>query len=70
MPKDPRPGDEVWSNSSGGRSVGRVEERLTAPTAIKGHKVSASPENPEFLVRSARSGKVAAHKAEALTKDR
>jgi hypothetical protein len=70
MSKDPRPGDKVSWNSSGGHSVGRVEKKMTAPTAIKGHKVAASPRNPEYLVRSEKSGKVAAHKAEALKKER
>ena len=35
---------------------------------IKGHHVAASPENPEYLVRSDRTGQVAAHKREALRK--
>ncbi len=66
MPKEPKTGDKVSWESSGGHSVGRVEKKLTSPTAIKGHKVAASREDPEFLVRSDKSGKVAAHKAEAL----
>ena len=35
---------------------------------INGHKVAASPENPEYVVRSDKSGAIAAHKPEALTK--
>ena len=42
-------------------------KKLTQPTAIKGHKVAASKDNPEFLVETG-EGKRAAHKAEALTK--
>ena len=34
---------------------------------IKGHKVAASMDNPEYLVETD-EGKWAAHKAEALTK--
>ena len=34
---------------------------------IKGHKVAASRDNPEYLVETS-EGKRAAHKAEALTK--
>jgi hypothetical protein len=34
---------------------------------IKGHKVAASAEKPEFLVETD-EGKQAAHRAEALTK--
>jgi hypothetical protein len=71
MAKDePKPGDKVSWNSSGGHSVGHVEKKLTSPTAIKGHKVAASRDNPEFLVKSDKSGKLAAHKADALKKEK
>jgi DUF2945 family protein len=53
-------GDKVAWRSSGGGSVGRVERKLTSPGKIKGHEVA------EFLVRSDKSGKVAAHKPSAL----
>ena len=59
-------GDKVAWASSGGESVGRVEARLTAPGRIEGHEVAASADNPEYLVRSEKSGKVAAHKPTAL----
>jgi Hypervirulence associated proteins TUDOR domain len=70
MAKSVKPGDRVAWASSGGGSVGRVEKKLTSPGKIKGHKIAASPDNPEFLVRSAKSGKVAAHKSSALRKVR
>jgi hypothetical protein len=59
-------GDRVAWRSSGGGSVGRVERQLTTPAKIKGHKIAASEDNPEFLVRSDKSGKIAAHKPAAL----
>jgi Hypervirulence associated proteins TUDOR domain len=59
-------GDRVAWRSSVGGSVGRVERKLTSPGKIKGHVVAASENNPEFLVRSDKSGKVAAHKPSAL----
>jgi hypothetical protein len=68
MASEPKPGDKVKWNSSQGEVVGKVEKKLTAPTKIKTHKVEASPEKPEFLVRSDKTGAVAAHKAEALKK--
>ncbi|MGN6357933.1 MAG: DUF2945 domain-containing protein [Novosphingobium sp.] len=43
----------------------RNQERRTR---IKGHKVAASPDNPEFIVETA-EGKRAAHKPGALRKD-
>jgi hypothetical protein len=61
-------GDRVEWNTSQGKTSGTVEKKLTAPRKIKGHQVSASKENPEFLVKSATSGKVAAHQPEALKK--
>ena len=59
-------GDRVAWRSSGGGSVGRVERKLTSPGKIKGHEIAASEDNPEFLVRSEKSGKIAAHKPSAL----
>jgi Hypervirulence associated proteins TUDOR domain len=66
MAKPLKAGDKVAWDSSGGGSVGRVERKLTSPVKIKGHEVAASKDNPEFLVRSEKSGKVAAHKPGAL----
>jgi plastocyanin len=61
-------GDSVEWDSSGGHSVGKVVKKLTSETQIKGHKVAASKDNPEYLVKSAKSGKEAAHKPAALKK--
>ena len=43
-----------------------MERKLTSPGKIKSHEIAASENNPEFLVRSDKSGKVAAHKPSAL----
>ena len=61
-------GDKVSWKSHGGEAHGKVIRKQTEPTRIKGHKVAASPENPQFIVETD-EGKRAAHKAEALTKD-
>jgi hypothetical protein len=61
-------GDRVAWRSSGGGRVGRVERKLTSPGKIKGHEVAAPEDNPEYLVRSDKSGKVAAHKPSAWVK--
>ena len=66
MAKQLKTGDRVAWQSSGGGSVGRVERKLTSSAKIKGHEVAAAHDNPEFLVRSDKSGKVAAHKPSAL----
>lgn len=67
MTKDLRAGDKVGWDSSGGHSTGKVVKKLTSPMTIKGHKVAASTDNPEYLVET-NEGKRAAHKPEALTK--
>jgi hypothetical protein len=59
-------GDKVEWESSGGHSVGKVVKKVTSPTKIKGHKVAASEDNPEYIVRSDKSGGVAAHKPGGL----
>ena len=61
-------GDKVGWDSSGGHSTGKVVKKLTSPMKIKGHKVAASKDNPEYLVESDKSGGRAAHKAGALKK--
>lgn len=63
-----RKGDRVEWNTSQGKTRGTVQKRLTEETHIQDHKVAASPENPEYLVKSEKSGKLAAHKPEALKK--
>ena len=59
-------GDRVSWNTSQGCTTGRIKKRLTSAIRIKGHRVAASPENPEYLVESDRSGAQAAHKPDAL----
>jgi hypothetical protein len=66
MAKALKTGDRVAWRSSGGGSIGRVERKLTSPGRIKRHELAASEDNPEYLVRSDKSGKVAAHKPSAL----
>jgi hypothetical protein len=61
-------GDKVKWESSQGTVRGTVEKKLTSPTKIKDHKVAASQDNPEYLVRSAKTGAKAAHKPESLKK--
>ncbi len=60
-------GDKVSWSSHGGTATGKVVRKVTEPMQIKGHKVAASPDNPEFLVET-EEGKRAAHKPEALRK--
>ena len=61
-------GDTVEWDSSGGHSTGKIVKKVTATTRIKGHKVAATKDDPQYIVESAKSGKQAAHKPDALTK--
>jgi hypothetical protein len=61
-------GDQVAWDSSGGHSTGKVVRKITKPTRIKTHAVAASPENPEYIVQSDKTGAIAAHKPGALKK--
>lgn len=61
-------GDSVEWKSSQGKIEGKVEKKLTEPTDIKGHHVNASEEDPQYLVKSDKTGAQAAHKPEALKK--
>jgi hypothetical protein len=67
MVKELHKGDKVSWESSGGHSTGKVVRKLTSPMSIKGHKVAASKDNPEYLVET-REGKQAAHKPGSLKK--
>lgn len=67
MTKTLKAGDGVSWNSHGGKAHGKVVRKLTSGRTIKGHKVAASKDNPEYLVETD-EGKQAAHKAAALTK--
>lgn len=61
-------GDKVSWKSHSGTAHGKVVKKQTSPTQIKGHKVAASKDNPEYIVETD-EGKKAAHKARALTKE-
>lgn len=68
MTKTFKAGDKVSWKSHGGEAHGKVLRKVTKPMTIKGHKVAASTDNPEYLVETD-EGKRAAHKPEALSRD-
>jgi hypothetical protein len=67
MAEELHKGDHVTWKSHGGTAHGVVEKKQTSDTKIKSHTVRASPEEPQYIVRSDNGGK-AAHKAGALKK--
>lgn len=61
-------GDEVTWNSHGSTTEGTVERKITRRTEAAGRTVDASPDDPQYEVRSARSDRPAVHKPSALRK--
>jgi plastocyanin len=61
-------GDKVAWDHSQGTTHGEVVRKQTTPTQIKGHKVAASRDNPEYIVKSGKTGAIAAHRPEELRK--
>ena len=48
------------------KAVGTVERKITTDTEAGGRKVKASEDEPQYLVRSEKSGGTAVHKPSAL----
>ncbi len=61
-------GDKVTWKSHGGTAEGEVIRKITSDTEAGGRTVRASKDEPQYLVRSEKSGGEAVHKPEALTK--
>ena len=61
-------GDDVTWKSHGGEAVGKVKRKITADTEAGGRTVKASKDDPQYLVRSDKSGGEAVHKPAALKK--
>ena len=63
-------GDRVEWDSHGGKAVGRVEEKITHDTEAATRTVRAAQDDPQYRVRSEKSGGDAVHRPEALRKHR
>ena len=61
-------GDKVTWQSHGATAEGTVERKITSDTEAAGRTVRASKEEPQYLVRSDKSGGTAVHRPEALTR--
>ncbi|TWG91492.1 Protein of unknown function (DUF2945) [Nocardioides sp. J9] len=68
MAKDFRKGDKVTWQSHGGTAEGEVLRKVTEDTELAGRTVRASEDEPQYLVRSDKSGGEAVHKPSALRK--
>jgi hypothetical protein len=63
-----RKGDKVAWSSHGSETEGKVEKKITERTEAAGRTVDASSDDPQYQVRSEKSGKDAVHKPSALKK--
>lgn len=66
MARNLHKGDEVRWESHGGEAAGQVEEKITKDTEAAGRKVRASQDDPQYLIKSDKSGGEAVHKPGAL----
>lgn len=69
MTKNLSKGDRVSWNTSQGRTHGHIVERRTKDFTFDGQHFTASEDEPSYIVESDKSGKRAAHKGDALSKD-
>jgi len=68
MVETSKKGEKVSWNTSQGRTEGTVEKTVTSTTKVKGHVAKATKENPQVVVKSAKSGKQSVHKPGELKK--
>lgn len=68
MTQEFKKGDHVTWKSHGGEAEGEVVRKITSDTEAGGRTVRASQEEPQYLVRSEKSGGEAVHKPEALSR--
>jgi hypothetical protein len=70
MSKQIRKGDRVNWKSHGSTVTGTVEEAITSDTESAGRIVRASKGEPQYRVRSDKSGRDAVHKPESLRRSK
>jgi hypothetical protein len=61
-------GDRVGWNSEAGRVSGTIIRVHTRDFEYKGHTHHASPDSPQYDIKSDKTDHIAAHKGSALTK--
>ena len=62
-------GDEVSWQTHGTTTEGTVEKQITSDTHAARRDVKASEDDPQYLVKSDKSGREAVHKPSALDKE-
>lgn len=66
MPRGFKIGDHVRWNSEAGLVSGVIFDKIIADTSFKGYVHHASPEEPQYLIKSDKTPHVAIHKGTAL----
>lgn len=66
--KDLKKGDKVRWNSSQGEVHGTVESKVTSTAKVKGHVAKATKDDPQYKVKSDKTGAQAIHKPAELKK--
>lgn len=61
-------GDHVSWNSEAGKSTGTIIKVHTADFDYKGYTHHATPQDPQYEIKSDKTNHIAAHKGPALTK--
>ena len=63
-----RVGDWVRWNSEAGHVRGCIVAVHTTEFLVHGHRRHAAPENPQYAIENPRTGHLAHHRAQALTR--
>ena len=66
--KSLKTGDKVTWGTAQGDTHGTVVKKETGTAKVKGHVAKASKDDPQYRVKSDKSGKEAIHKAAELKK--
>lgn len=61
-------GDHVRWNSEAGQVTGTIVKKHTRDVEYKGHPRRATPDDPQYEIKSDKTDHVAMHKGSALTK--
>ena len=68
MTKDLKSGDHVKWGTAQGETSGKVVRKETGTAKAGGHTAKASKDDPQYRVKSDKSGKEAIHKPDELKK--
>lgn len=63
-----RVGDRVSWNSEAGRVTGKIVRVVRTEIEFKGYRVHATPDDPQYEIKSEKTDHIAMHKGAALRK--